>query len=190
MNVEFLGSFTGDDLPRLSYPEIAVAGRSNVGKSSFVNTILGRDKIARVGSRPGMTRTINLYLCRKKFILADLPGYGYSKAPRFERERWAKDLEVYFSSRSELRGCVLLVDVRHFPLKIDIAALAWLQSFGHHVLVVLTKCDKVSRSELARIGREIAGLDFDPPIEYLLFSARTALGKKEVISWIERRIRG
>ncbi len=188
MKVEFLGSFTSANLPSLPYPEIAVAGRSNVGKSSFVNAILGRHKIARVSSKPGMTRTINLYLCDGHFVLADLPGYGYSRAPKFERQRWAQDVMVYFKKREQLRGCVLLVDVRHFPFEIDIDALNWLRSFGHDILLVLTKCDKICRSELVRVEREISGLNYNPPIESLMFSAKTRLGKKEVITWIRNRI--
>jgi len=188
MKVEFVGSFTGVNLPELPYPEIAVAGRSNVGKSSFVNAVLERHKIARVSSTPGMTRTINLYLCEQRFILADLPGYGYSKAPKFERERWAHDMEIYFRTRTRLKGCVLLVDVRHFPLKIDLDAIEWLRSFNHDLLIVLTKCDKLKRAELVRVEREIAGLGFDRSIEYRMFSAKTGLGKKEVLSWIMKRI--
>ncbi len=187
MKVEFIGSFTGNSLPELPYPEVAVAGRSNVGKSSFVNAVLDRRRVARVSSTPGMTRTINLYLCDDRFILSDLPGYGYSKAPKFERERWRRDMEIYFGRRAALKGCVLLVDVRHFPMKIDLDAMRWLHSFNHQLLVVLTKCDKLSRAALAEKEKQMAGLALDPAIQYRLFSAKTGLGKKEVIGWIMKR---
>jgi GTP-binding protein len=110
MDVEFLGSFTAQSLPPAVYPEIAIGGRSNVGKSSFVNTLLGRRSMARVSSKPGKTRTINFYLYSEKVVLADLPGYGYSKAPQDEQRRWARDVELYLTNRKTLRGVVLVGD--------------------------------------------------------------------------------
>jgi len=109
-----------------------------VGKSSFLNTLTGRRGMARVGSKPGMTRTINFFLCGEKRILVDLPGYGYSKASRSEQVRWAQDIEFYLSGRESLKGLVLLGDLRHFPMASDTEALDWFLDLGIPLLVVLT----------------------------------------------------
>jgi GTP-binding protein len=186
MEVEFLGSFAGGTLPRHRWPEIAVGGRSNVGKSSFINTVLGRRDAARVSSKPGKTRTINLYLCDGRLVLADLPGYGYAKASKSERSRWARDIDAYFRRSANLRAVVLLVDVRHFPLERDLQAMDWLSGLGKPLLVVLTKSDKLSRSELSRRLKETTGIQDVDRVEFIAFSTRTGLGKKEVWSWIER----
>lgn len=179
------------NLPSLPYPEIAIAGRSNVGKSALINTLVENRKMARVSSTPGATRTINLYLCDDRFVLADLPGYGYSGVPQFLKRKWSKELDAYFRSRPNLKGCVLLLDVRHFPLKIDLEAIDWLRSIGVETLMVFTKCDKISRSEIGLLKAKIetTRLEQSIDLEYALFSARTKMGRKEVLSWIERRVK-
>jgi len=189
MNVEFLGSFTSDTLPAESYPEVAVAGRSNVGKSSFINTVLMRRNIARVSSTPGKTRTVNLYLCDGTYVLADLPGYGYSKAPKTEKARWTRDVDAYLTKRANLKGIVLLVDIRHFPMLIDREAIDWFSSLGRPLLIVFTKADKLKRSELSRRESDISGICKEKRIEYAVFSAKTNLGKKEVSGWIRKTAR-
>lgn len=189
MNVEFLGGFTSESLPTHPYPEVAVAGRSNVGKSSFINTLMARHKIARVSSRPGKTRTINLYLCNKSFVLADLPGYGFSRAPRTERGRWARDIEAYLTRRADLRAIVLIVDIRHFPMQIDLDALDWLSSLAKPVLAVFTKVDKLGREELGRRESDISGMCAQRRLEYAMFSAKTGVGKKDVWNWMEKAVR-
>jgi GTP-binding protein len=186
MDVEFLGGFTSESLPDATYPEVAVAGRSNVGKSSFINTVLARRSIARVSSTPGKTRTVNLYLCNRAFVLADLPGYGYSKAPRVEKARWTRDVELYLTGRSSLRGIVLIADIRHFPMPIDREAIEWFSSLGRPILVVLTKADKLRQRELKARQADISGILRKKAIEYVLFSAKTNLGKKEVSGWIRK----
>lgn len=189
MDVEFLGSFTGTSLPDYPYPEIAVGGRSNVGKSSFINTILARRSIAHVSSRPGKTRTLNLYLCGRRFVLADLPGYGYSRASKAEQARWTRDVEAYIANRENLKAMVLLVDGRHAPMKADIEAIDWLSALELPFLVVLTKMDKLKRAEIRRRQADIAGMCGKQQVESALFSAKTALGKKEIWSWIERMLK-
>ena len=188
MNVEFLGSFTSESLPAQSYPEVAVAGRSNVGKTSFINALVARRKVAHVSSKPGKTRTINLYLCNRDFVLADLPGYGYSRASKTERTRWARDIETYLSRRVDLRATVLVIDVRHFPMEIDLEALDWLSGLSRPVLAVFTKADKLGRQELNRRRTDISGICAKHSIQYAIFSAKTGLGRKEVWNWIERTV--
>jgi len=190
MDVQFLGSFTAKTLPGPKYPEVAIGGRSNVGKSSFLNTLTGRRGMARVGSKPGMTRTINFFLCGEKRILVDLPGYGYSKASRSEQARWAQDIEFYLSGRESLKGVVLLGDLRHFPMASDTEALDWFLDLGIPLLVVLTKADKLKAGEVKRRRSQISEALKSKPIEFVVFSAKTGTGKKEVWRWIEKVMKG
>ncbi len=186
MDVEFLGSFTSESLPEQPYPEVAVTGRSNVGKSSFINSVLARHNIARVSSTPGKTRTVNLFLCDKFFVLADLPGYGFSRAPKSEKARWTRDVELYLTRRVNLGGIILIVDIRHFPMRIDLEAIDWFSTLGRPLLVVLTKADKLSRGEIKQREADISGICREHGVEYTVFSAKTGLGKKEVSSWIRK----
>lgn len=190
MDVEFLGSFTAETLPEPKYAEVAIGGRSNVGKSSFLNTITGRRGMARVGSKPGMTRTINFFRCGESRILVDLPGYGYSKASRSEQARWAKDIEFYLNGRKSLKGVVLLGDLRHFPVASDAEALEWFLDLGIPLLVVLTKSDKLKSGEATRRRNEISGAMKGKHIEFVVFSAKTGTGKKEVWQWLEKVMNG
>lgn len=128
-------------------PEIALAGRSNVGKSSTINTILNRKKLARVSSSPGKTRTINFYLINEEFYLVDLPGYGYAKVSKSEKASWGKMMENYLSSRPNLFEVVLLVDIRHEPTEDDKLMYDWIKHFGYGSVVVATKADKISRGK-------------------------------------------
>ncbi len=190
MDVQFLGCFTASTLPGPKYPEVAVGGRSNVGKSSFLNTLIGRRGMARVSSKPGMTRTINFFLCGGNKILVDLPGYGYSKASRSEQARWAGDIEFYLNGRKNLKGVVLLGDLRHFPVASDTGALDWFLELGIPLLVVLTKADKLKAGEVKRRMSQISRALKDKAIEFVVFSAKTGTGKKEVWGWIEKVMSG
>jgi GTP-binding protein len=188
MEVEFLGSFTRSNLPPGAHPEICVMGRSNVGKSSFINRLVGRKSLAKTSARPGKTRTINMFLTDGRLALVDLPGFGYSSASRAERERWIRDIEYYIRNRSALRAAILLVDIRHFPLPVDAEAIRWLESLGKPFLVVMTKADKLKRSELAGRSADISGILNGKPVESIRFSAKTGIGKKEVWHWIEKTL--
>ncbi len=126
-------------------PEIALAGRSNVGKSSTINTILNRRKLARVSQSPGKTRTINFYWINKEFYLVDLPGYGYAKVSKGEKASWGKMMETYLSSRKNLYEVILLVDIRHEPTADDKMMYDWIKHYGYGSIVVATKSDKISR---------------------------------------------
>ena len=188
MDVEFLGSFTRSNLPPEKYPEVCIIGRSNVGKSSFINTMTGRRKLAKTSSTPGKTRTINMFLCDRKFVMVDLPGFGYASASRAERKRWTRDIEHYIENRGALEAVILLVDLRHFPMPIDADAIEWLESLGKPFLVLMTKADKVKQSELARRKADISGLMDTKPVESIRFSAKTGLGKKEVWHWMRKTL--
>lgn len=136
-----------EQYPEGNLPEIAMVGRSNVGKSSAINTLLGRRKLARVSSSPGKTRTINFYLINNEFYLVDLPGYGYARTSKPERASWGKMIETYLSTRENLQEVVQLVDIRHEPSKDDQLMYDWLKHFGYGSLVLATKLDKIKRSQ-------------------------------------------
>lgn len=129
-----------DDLP-----EIAFAGRSNVGKSSFINSMINRVNLARTSSKPGKTRTVNFYIINDSFRLVDLPGYGYAKVSMSERENWGKIIKAYFDNRENLKEVVLLVDIRHEPTSQDLMMYEWIISYGYRGIVIATKADKISK---------------------------------------------
>ena len=139
-----------DQYPCDGLPEIAFAGRSNVGKSSLFNTLVNRKKLARVSQSPGKTRTINFYVINDRFRIVDLPGYGYAKVSKSVSQQWGPMIEKYLASRSELVKVVQLVDSRHEPSKQDVQMYEWLKYYGMDGIVVATKSDKISRNELAK----------------------------------------
>ncbi len=134
-----------EQYPNMKLPELAIAGRSNVGKSSFINKLLNRKKLARTSSKPGRTRTINFFNIEDTFIMVDVPGYGYAKVSKGELEKWSQMMENYFSTREELVTTVLLVDFRHKPTAQDVQMYEYLKYLELPVLIVATKADKVKR---------------------------------------------
>lgn len=136
--------------PPAGVREIAFAGRSNVGKSSLINLIVGRKALAKVSSSPGKTRTINFFNINDEFRIVDLPGYGFAKVSKAEQESWGKMMETYLSKREDLAGVILLVDSRHEPTAQDVQMYEWLQYYGLSGAVAATKTDKISRNELNR----------------------------------------
>ncbi|HVZ40238.1 MAG TPA: ribosome biogenesis GTP-binding protein YihA/YsxC [Candidatus Kapabacteria bacterium] len=130
--------------PRQPMPEVAFAGRSNVGKSSLLNLLVGRKSLAKTSGTPGKTQQINFFLINGQFHLVDLPGYGYAKVSKTEREAWARLIESYLRARDQLRLVVALSDIRHEPPAIDIELFRWLDAIGRPFLIVLTKHDKIS----------------------------------------------
>ncbi|MDY2960239.1 MAG: ribosome biogenesis GTP-binding protein YihA/YsxC [Hornefia sp.] len=136
--------------PPENMPEIAFAGRSNVGKSSLLNLLTGRKKLARVSGAPGKTRTINFYEANGRFRIVDLPGYGYAKVSKSMSKDWGPMMEKYLSSRQNLLKVVQLVDIRHDPTKLDIQMYDYLRHYGLEGIVVATKADKVSKNEMAK----------------------------------------
>jgi GTP-binding protein len=172
------------DLPRNGLPEVAFAGRSNVGKSSALNRLVNMKNLAKTSSSPGKTRLINFFLINEKFFFVDLPGYGFAKAPKSMRKAWGKVVEDYLKERERLRGTVLLIDSRRGPLEPDLELLEWLDHYGKERLIVLTKTDKLSRSALAEAFRktcEALGLESKWVVS---FSAKTGQGKDEILNWI------
>jgi len=150
-DASFVGSYVKpEQYPVPEMPEIAMCGRSNVGKSSLINTLLRRKKLAKISSTPGKTRTINFYLINQTFYLVDLPGYGYAKVSKKERESWGGMIGNYLSRRTSLREVVLLVDCRHDPSGEDKQMYEWIQQHGFGSVVIATKADKLSRSKLSQ----------------------------------------
>lgn len=131
--------------PQDDFPEIAFAGRSNVGKSSFINSMINRINLARTSGKPGKTRTINFYIINNAFRLVDLPGYGYAQVSMSERKKWGDIIEKYLNNRENLKEVILLVDIRHEPTTQDVMMYNWIKSFGYKGLVIATKCDKISK---------------------------------------------
>ena len=153
---EFILSATSPShFPDTSFPEIAFAGRSNVGKSSLLNKLLRRKNLAKTSSTPGKTRQINFFRVDDRFQLVDLPGYGYAKVSKTEREAWRELIEIYLMERSQLRLVISLIDVRHEPTRLDQDLLDWLESIQQPYAVVLTKADKVKAGLLARREAEL-----------------------------------
>ena len=171
--------------PKDQLPEIAVAGRSNVGKSSFINSLLSRKGLARTSSKPGKTRTINFFLIDDKFYLVDVPGYGYAKVSKQERNKWGQMMDEYFTQRESLQLTVLLVDARHDPSELDIQMYEFLKHYGLPVLVVATKCDKIKPSKRPRHLKTIKeGLSLELGDEVVLYSSEKLDGRNEVWKYV------
>ena len=170
--------------PKGNLPEIVLVGKSNVGKSSLINSLLGRKSLARTSSAPGKTRTINWYEVDEKLFFVDLPGYGYAKVSKAEQLKWGKVIETYLHKRESLRLVLLLVDVRHAPGEGDQMMMDWLRHYGVPTLVVATKSDKIKRSQhekQKKIIREVLGIGKE---DLLLYSSETKAGRDEVWSRI------
>jgi len=173
--------------PAGGLPEVALAGRSNVGKSSLLNKLVNRKNLARTSNTPGRTRLINFFLINGAFRLVDLPGYGYAKVSTGERESWRKMIEDYLKNREELRGVVLLVDSRHPPTAQDTQMYGWLKHYGIPTAVAATKADKLSRNKLLQslnVIRTALPLAEGDPLAP--FSAETGQGREEMLEIIGR----
>jgi len=171
--------------PETDFPEIAFAGRSNVGKSSMINTLLGTKKLVKVGKTPGKTRLVNFFLVADKTMLVDLPGYGFAKVSKAEKAQWGETIENYFTERKQLTACILILDIRRDPSEDDLGMIFWLDHYGVQKIIALTKCDKLSNnqqaSRLAKISKQL-GL---PRECFLLFSSLTRKGKEDVWNKID-----
>lgn len=168
------------DYPPVELQEIAFAGRSNVGKSSLINVLVGRKGLVRTSSTPGRTQLINFFNVIAKPVsltLVDLPGYGYAKVPLDIKRKWGPMMERYLSMRASLLAVVLILDIRRTPSTEDLQMYTWLKSYNRQPVIVLTKCDKVSKSEKTRQTAEIARALELNPAELLHFSALTKQGK-------------
>jgi GTP-binding protein len=175
--------YPADDLP-----EIAFAGRSNVGKSSLINTLLNRKRLVKTSRTPGRTQLINFFLINTEFSFVDLPGYGYAKVPASVRRSWGPMIETYLSTRQALRGVVLIMDIRRTPGLQEVNFVEWLHHYNNPSILVLTKVDKLSKTNRIKQHRANAnalGVDVD---DLIMFSAKSRLGKDAVWNAIERLI--
>ena len=163
--------------PQDDMPEIALAGRSNVGKSSFINTLLGRKNLARTSSKPGKTQQLNFYNIDDKLRFVDVPGYGYAKVSKTERAKWGKMIEEYLTSRDNLRAVVSLVDLRHDPSADDVQMYEFLKYYEIPVIVVATKADKIPRGKWNKHESAIKKkLQFEASDHFIIFSSETRQG--------------
>lgn len=176
--------------PEQTLPEIAFAGRSNVGKSSLVNVLVNRKNLVRTSSTPGRTQLINFFQVNEDFMLVDLPGYGYAKVPLEVKRQWRPMMETYLSGRPNLRGVVLILDIRRVPSEEDLQMLGWLRSFDIAPIVVLTKCDKLSKNERARQTEVILKRTGLARGEVTCFSALSREGKDAVWARIDALLGG
>ncbi len=170
-------------------PEIAFAGKSNVGKSSLLNTLLNRKALARTSSQPGKTQTINFYSVQDTYMFVDLPGYGYAKVSKAEREKWGKLIEGYLQERENLKKIILLIDIRHEVGANDKMMYDWISHYHDEVIVVATKMDKIKRSQVQKHLSVIRkGLGLTPQDKLIAFSSETKQGKEELWKVIEEKV--
>ncbi len=175
--------------PATDYPEIALVGRSNVGKSSLTNVLINRRNFAHTSSQPGKTQTLNFYNVEDQLYFVDVPGYGYAKVSKKERERFGQMIEEYLTQRQQLHGVIELVDGRHKPTDDDISMYQWLAYYNIPTLIVGTKIDKVKPNARNRAKNDIVrALDLDQSTPLVLFSAVKKQGQDQVWDWIEQRI--
>ena len=168
-------------LPEHLLPEIAFAGKSNVGKSSLINTLVNRKALARTSSQPGKTQTINFYNINQAMYLVDLPGYGYAKVPDSEREKWGRMIERYLHQSRQLKAVFLLVDIRHKPSGNDKTMYDWMVYQGFHPIIIATKLDKLKKSQVAKSIKEVkSGLELKESDILIPFSAETRQGREEI----------
>lgn len=186
MQVEFAGAIgePGQDAPG-SLPQVAIAGRSNVGKSSLINAMLGRRGLARVSKRPGKTQEINFFRVDDRYYLVDLPGYGFARAPSDVRQKWGPLIESYLGTSGELLGVVVLVDCRHGPSDDDAQMVDYLARLRIPALFVLTKIDKLNRTERKRALREAREELGVPEDQLLATSALTGEGTDTLLESLE-----
>ncbi|MDD6660375.1 MAG: ribosome biogenesis GTP-binding protein YihA/YsxC [Lachnospiraceae bacterium] len=173
-------------LPKNQKPEIAFAGKSNVGKSSLINSLVNRKALARTSSQPGKTQTINFYNVNNALYLVDLPGYGYAKVPQSEKEKWGKLIERYLHGSDQLRAVFLLIDIRHEPGANDKIMYDWICHNGYEPIIIATKLDKIKRSQIQKQVKLIReGLKVRPGTQIIPFSSETKQGVTEVWNLME-----
>ena len=176
----------GSRIPESSRPEVAFAGKSNVGKSSLINGLLNRKSLARTSSQPGKTQTINYYNVNDMLYLVDLPGYGYAKVSEEVREKWGRMIERYLHGSRQLKAVFLLVDIRHAPSENDRTMYQWILYQGYEPVIIATKLDKIKRSQVARQLKILKeGLEVKPGTKMIPFSAETRQGRDEIWELIE-----
>ncbi len=190
VNLETVCGYTSK-LPESPYPEIAFAGKSNVGKSSLINALMNRKALARTSAQPGKTQTINYYNINDELYLVDLPGYGYAKVSEKEKQKWGELIERYLNGSSQLMAVFLLIDIRHEPSKNDKLMYDWMVYQGYKPIIIATKADKIKRSQLQKqtsIVRKGLGLGSDGIV--IPFSSETKQGRDEVWKLVDDMLAG
>lgn len=178
-------------LPKNTKAEVAFAGKSNVGKSSLINSLVNRKALARTSSQPGKTQTINFYNVNDEVYLVDLPGYGYAKVSQSEKEKWGRLIEKYLNGSKQLRAVFLLIDIRHEPGANDKIMYDWICHNGYNPIIIATKLDKINRSQIQKHVKMIRqGLDVRPGTQIIPFSSQTKQGREEVWALIEQLCMG
>ncbi|EUJ23065.1 YihA family ribosome biogenesis GTP-binding protein [Listeria grandensis] len=186
-NVELvISAVWKEQYPEGGLPEFALAGRSNVGKSSFINTMIRRKSMARISQKPGKTQTLNFYKIEDSFFFVDVPGYGFAKVSKKERHKWGEMIETYMTSRTPLKAVIQIVDLRHKPTEDDRNMYEFLKYYQIPVIVIATKADKIPRSKWHKNMKVVKEtLDFDPEDGFVMFSSETKMGKEEAWKLIE-----
>lgn len=188
-NIEFLlSAHRLNQLPPADLPEIAFAGRSNVGKSSLINTLIGRKRLVKVSARPGKTQGLNYFSVADQFYLVDLPGYGFAKVPKIMQNSWQSLITTYLETRETLRCVVVIMDIRHEPKEQDTQLVQWLGEKAIPCLAVYTKIDKISGSIREKNARLLDAGHSIKAEDRILFSAKTAQGRAELLSALSVRI--
>ena len=189
-NVELvISAVRPEQYPEDGLPEFALAGRSNVGKSSFINRMIGRKSMARISSKPGKTQTLNFYKIEEQLFFVDVPGYGYAKVSKSEREAWGKMIERYITAREELKAVIQIVDLRHPPTADDCMMYDFLKHYNIPCIIIATKADKIPKGKWdkhKKIVKDTLEMDKNDPL--LIFSSEKGLGFDEVWQAIENKM--
>lgn len=175
-----------EQYPDNQLPEFALAGRSNVGKSSFINKMLNRKNLARTSSKPGKTQTLNFYLINESFHFVDVPGYGFAKVSKKEREAWGKMIETYLTTRDELKAVLLIIDIRHKPTNDDVMMYDFLKHYQIPTIIIATKADKIPKGKWQKhlkVVKDTLKVEVGDPI--VLFSSETGYGKDDAWNVIQ-----
>ncbi len=176
-----------DQYPNTLCKEVAFAGKSNVGKSSMINALLNRKKLARTSGAPGKTRTVNFYSVNdEEIVLVDLPGYGFARVSKKEKEKWKKMIEIYLHNREQLREVILLIDIRHEPGDNDVIMYNWIKEFGFSGLVIATKADKIPRGKIQKHIKDIKNrLNIEEEGLIIPFSAENKMNRDLILNMLE-----
>ncbi|RMD48932.1 MAG: YihA family ribosome biogenesis GTP-binding protein [Ignavibacteria bacterium] len=188
-NISFVKSIVKiEQKPKLKLPELVLCGRSNVGKSSFINSLFNRKDLAKVSSSPGKTRTINYFSVHEKFYLVDLPGFGFAKVSQKEKEKWQKSITEFLSKSNEIKYAFHLIDSRHQPTALDEMLNEFLINYNIDFKIILTKVDKLNQSEKSKVVKNLQAVfpDFKLNEDIFLYSSLKGTGKNEMKKFIQK----